>query len=172
MYGVVTKNIVRFFVLILVQVLPLNKINFLGYLSPYLYILFILLLPFELKGWALLLLSFVTGLTVDFFSGTPGLHAAAATFAGFIRPLVIKLVGEKPEYDTTSQPGIRDMGTKWFIPYVITMVTIHHLVLNLLEVFSLNELVQTLLRTIISSIFTILSIIIVEYVFIPKKEKF
>jgi rod shape-determining protein MreD len=171
MYGLVIKNILRFIALVLVQVLLLNKINFLGYLSPYLYILFILLLPFELYGWALLLIAFTTGLTVDFFTGTPGLHAAAATFAGFIRPLVIKLVGEKPDYDITSQPGISDMGTKWFIPYTISMVTIHHLVLNLLEVFSLNEFGQTLLRTIISSIFTILAIFLVQSVFQGKKER-
>src|SRR5512135_3327450 len=115
MYGQVIKNIFRFIVLVLVQVLLLNKINFLGYLSPYLYVLFILLLPFETPGWALLVLSFLTGLTIDLFSGTPGLHAAASTFTGAVRPLAIKLVGEKPGYDITSQPGTRDMGLKWFL---------------------------------------------------------
>ena len=170
MYGQVIKNIFRFIVFVLLQVLLLNKINFLGYLSPYLYVLFILLLPFETPGWALLVFSFLTGMTIDLFSGTSGLHAAAATFTGVIRPLAIKIVGEKPSYDITSQPGIRDMGVKWFLQYIIILVFIHHFVLNLLEVFSFHEFFQTLFRAVLSSVFTILTIFFIQTVFISQKR--
>jgi uncharacterized protein YxeA len=40
----VLQNIVSFIVLVLVQVLVLNNIHFMGYINPYIYILFILLL--------------------------------------------------------------------------------------------------------------------------------
>jgi len=157
--------------LVLIQVLIMNKVNFYGFLNPYVYILFILLLPFETPGWLLLLLSFTIGFTVDIFSGTLGLHAASAVFAGFVRPAIIKFVGEKPEYDITTQPKLQQMGLKWFLAYALTMTFAHHLFLNLLDVFNFSELWQTLLRVVVSSLFTFLFIMLFEYIFSPKKEK-
>ena len=75
---VVLKNIFRFIILVLVQVLVLNNIQFLGYINPYIYILFILSLPVRTPRWASLLLAFVLGLTIDIFANTPGMHASAA----------------------------------------------------------------------------------------------
>jgi rod shape-determining protein MreD len=149
----------------------MNKINFYGFLNPYLYILFILLLPFETSGWLLLIVSFLTGLTIDIFSGTIGLHAASCVFAGFMRPLIIKFVGEKPEYDNTTQPKLEQMGLKWFMAYAFLMTFAHHLFLNLLDVFSFREFWQTLLRVILSSVATFLFIMMFEYLFAAKKEK-
>ena len=171
MNRLVINNIIRFITLVLIQVLIMNKINFYGFLNPYIYILFILLLPFETPGWLLLLLSFFTGLTVDLFSGTMGLHAASSVFAAFMRPLIIKFVGEKPEYDITTQPKLQQMGIKWFTAYALLMTFAHHLFLNVLDVFSFNEFWQTLVRVIVSSLFTFLFIMLFEYIFAPKKEK-
>jgi rod shape-determining protein MreD len=171
MNRLVFSNIARFITLVLIQVLVMNKINFYGFLNPYIYILFILLLPFETPGWLLLLLSFFTGLTVDLFSGTLGLHAASSVFAGFMRPLIIKFVGEKPDYDITTQPKLEQMGLKWFIAYALLMIFAHQLFLNLLDVFSFDEFWQTLLRVIVSAFFTFLFILLFEYIFVPRKEK-
>ncbi len=171
MSKVVAHNIARFFLLILLQVLVLNKISFYGFLNPYVYILFILLLPFETPGWLLLTLSFGLGLSVDLFTGTMGLHAAAAVFLGFVKPGVIRLVGEKPEYDLTTQPTMSEMGFKWFIAYAATMTFIHHLVLNFIDVFNFREFWQTIIRVIISSVFTLLFILVIQYIFTSHKEK-
>jgi hypothetical protein len=170
MSSLVIKNIARFFLLILLQVLVLNKVSFFGFLNPYVYILFILLLPFETPGWLLLTLSFVTGISVDIFSGTMGLHAAAAVFAGFIKPGIVKLVGEKPEYDITTQPTMKEMGFKWFLAYAATMTFLHHLVLNFIDVFSFYEFWRTILRVILSSVFTLLFILLLQYIFTSHKE--
>ncbi len=163
-------NITRFVALVLIQVLFMNKINFFGFLNPYVYILFILLLPFETPGWLLLLLSFAMGITVDVFSGTLGLHAASSVFAGFMRPLIIKTVGEKPEYDITTQPKLQQMGLKWFIAYALLMIFAHQLFLNILDVFSFDEFWQTLLRILVSTLFTFLFIMLFEYIFSPRRE--
>jgi hypothetical protein len=171
MNRLVFTNIVRFVGLILIQVLVMNRINFYGFLNPYIYILFILLLPFETPGWLLLILSFGTGLTVDIFSGTLGLHAASTVFLGFMRPAIIKFVGEKPEYDITTQPKLEQMGLKWFMAYAIVMTFSHHLFLNFVDVFSFTEFWQTLLRVIISTLATFLFIMLFEYIFATKKEK-
>ncbi len=171
MNRLVFTNIVRFVGLILIQVLVMNRINFYGFLNPYIYILFILLLPFETPGWLLLILSFGTGLTVDIFSGTLGLHAASTVFLGFMRPAIIKFVGEKPEYDITTQPKLEQMGLKWFMAYAIVMTFTHHLFLNFVDVFSFTEFWQTLLRVVISTLATFLFIMLFEYIFATKKEK-
>lgn len=171
MNRIVFSNILRFVVLILIQILIMNKINFYGFLNPYVYIIFILLLPFETAGWLLLLLSFFTGLTIDLFGGTLGLHAASAVFAGFVRPLVIKIVGEKPEYDITTQPTLHQMGLRWFIIYSSIVIFAHHLFLNLLDVFSFAEFFKTVTRALISSGFTFLFVILFQYILAPRKEK-
>lgn len=171
MSRIVLVNIARFFLLLILQVLVLNRISFYGFLNPYAYILFILLLPFETPGWLLLALSFVTGLSVDLFSGTMGLHAAAAVFAGFVKPGVVKLVGEKPEYDITTQPTMKEMGLKWFFAYAATMTLLHHFVLNFIDVFSFREFWQTLFRIILSSAFTLLFILLIEFIFTSRKER-
>lgn len=171
MNRLVFTNILRFVALILIQVLIMNKVNFYGFLNPYVYLLFILLLPFETPGWLLLLLSFATGLTVDIYSGTLGLHAASSVFAGFIRPAVIKFVGEKPEYDITTQPKLQQMGLKWFMAYALLLTFAHQLFLNMLDVLSFDEFWQTLLRIIVSTLFTFLFIMLFEYIFAPAKVK-
>jgi len=167
----VPKNIVRFLLLLALQVLVLNHIHFYGFLNPYVYILFILLLPFETPRWLLLTLSFLCGLTVDLFTGTLGLHAAASVFTGFVKPGVIKLVGEKPEYDSTTQPTLKEMGFKWFLAFSATMTFLHHLALNFRNVFSFREFWQTFLRVILSSVFTLIFIMILQYIFTSRKEK-
>lgn len=171
MNRLVFNNLVRFIALILIQVLIMNKVNFYGFINPYVYILFILLLPFETPGLLLLLLSFATGFTVDLFSGTLGLHAASSVFAGFLRPAIIKFVGEKPGYDITTQPKLQQMGLKWFMAYASLMTFAHQLFLNLLDVFSFDEFWQTLLRIVVSSLFTFLFIMLFEYIIASKKEK-
>lgn len=171
MSRLVFQNIFRFLLLVLLQVLLLNKINLYGYLNPFVYILFILLLPFETPGWLLLLISFITGLTIDLFSGVPGLHTAATVLAGFARPAVIKLVGDRDEYNTSMYPSLPNMGLKWFLTYTAILVFIHHAALNFLDVFSFTEFFRTFLRVIISSIFTVLFIILIEYIFVSRKEK-
>lgn len=171
MNRLVFANIMRFIGLILIQILIMNKINFYGFINPYIYILFILLLPFETPGWFLLMLSFLMGVTVDIFSGTMGLHAASSVFIGFLRPVIIKFVGEKPEYDITTQPKLEQMGLKWFMAYAMLLTFAHHLFLNLLDVFSFREFWQTLLRVIVSTLATFLFIMLFEYLFASKKEK-
>ena len=87
----VLQNIVRFVLLILVQVFVLDNIQFLGYATPMIYVLFILSLPVRFHRGALLILAFVMGLIIDMFSNTMGLHAFASVFVAFLRTPVIRM---------------------------------------------------------------------------------
>jgi rod shape-determining protein MreD len=152
-----------FIVLVLLQVILFNNIQFSGYVNPYVYIMFILLLPFETPAWILLPLSFILGMVLDVFSGSPGMHTSATVFAGFVRPSVLTLVAPRDGYEGRSEPSIMNYGIRWFLVYTTLMVLIHHTVLFYLEVFRFAEFFRTFLRVLLSSVFTSSFIMILEY---------
>lgn len=164
------KDIVRFFILIALQVLLLDHVNLGGYINPNLYVFFILLLPFEIPGWLLLISAFLLGLGVDLFSNSTGLHAAASVFMAYIRPWVIRKAGAPADYEGNLKPGIGDMGFRWFLSYSIILILAHHLVLALLDAFRFAEIGMILLRMVFSTLFTTVLVIITEYLFMRKRK--
>jgi hypothetical protein len=156
-------NILRFFFLIIFQVLILNHINLGGYINPYFYIYFILLLPFSTPRWMLLVLSFILGIGIDIFTNTIGLNAAACVFMGFARPFVISAISSGPESLIGDTPSLRNQGMKWFLYYAIILVLVHHVSLFYLEIFRLTEFFATFVRILLSSTFTLMLVLISEY---------
>ncbi|HBF88291.1 MAG TPA: rod shape-determining protein MreD [Bacteroidales bacterium] len=164
MISLLSQNIFRFIGLVLLQVFILNNIQFSGYFNPFLYTLFILLLPFEIPTWFLLILSFILGVTVDVFSNTLGLHTAATVFMGFLRPYVLKVLSPRDGYEPGTLPKIGNFGLSWFLKYSIALVFAHHFMLFFLEVFGFDNFFSTIFRIIASSIFTISLIILSQYI--------
>jgi rod shape-determining protein MreD len=152
-----------FILLILLQVLLFNNIQFSGYVNPYVYILFILLLPIDIPAWLLLLLSFTLGIIIDFFSGSPGIHTSATVLAGFVRPYVIRVVSPRDGYEMGSHPSMKNYGFKWFLSYTLLIVLIHHTTLFYFEVFRFADFFRTFLRVILSTIFSMTFILLIEY---------
>ncbi len=154
-----TKYAIMFIVLVLVQVLILNNIQFSGLINPYVYILFILLLPFATPGYILLGLSFLIGISVDIFCNTPGIHAGASVLLGFVRPGLARLVTSREFIEKGNMPSMKQIGFASFLKYVAIAVLIHHFFLFYAESFSFTGFFETLLRTILSSIFSIVIIL-------------
>ncbi|WP_299777264.1 rod shape-determining protein MreD [uncultured Formosa sp.] len=164
----VISQILKFIALVLVQVLILNHINFLGYINPYLYIIFIILYPIKNNRLVLLLLSFLLGIIIDVFSDSGGIHAAACVTIAYMRPLALKWsFGTVYEHQTIKFNNV-DFGAK--LMYISILTGVHHLVLFLLEVFNFSETLLTLQKTLFSSIFTILQCVIVTIIF-SKRSK-
>jgi rod shape-determining protein MreD len=157
------KNIWRFVFLVLFQVLILNNIQFSGYINPYFYIYFILLLPFETPRWLLLISAFLLGISLDAFTNTFGLNAAACVLMAFVRPFVISAISTGTEFMTGHSPSLKNQGLKWFAYYSIILVLIHHFALFYLEIFRFTEFLQTLIRALLSSAFTLILIFIAQY---------
>jgi rod shape-determining protein MreD len=162
-------QIIRFVVLVLLQVLVINHIRLGGYVHPYIYLIFIMLLPFNTPKWQLLVWGFVLGLTVDLFTGTPGLHAGATTLMAFCRPSIIKLVTGNQKFENITEPNLGQLGGIWFLRYVLCMVLIHHFALFLLESFSFRLIGQVLLRLLLSVPVSVFLIMMILYIF--KREK-
>ncbi len=150
-------NILRFITLILLQVFLLNNINLFGFINPYLYILFILIFPFNGNKALLIFLSFLLGLSIDIFGDSGGIHAAASVFIAFIRPSFLKFsFGVSYEYDSIK------LGKTDFIKrliYITLMVITHHFILFSLEIFNTDHILLILKSTLFSSIFSIVLLI-------------
>lgn len=163
MINSVLRFVVIFTLLILLQVLLFNNIQFSGYVNPYVYLMFILLLPFEIPPWLLLLLSFATGMLIDLFSGSPGMHSSATLLTGFVRPYVLRIISPRDGYEASLNPSMLVYGFKWFFFYTLIMVLVHHTALFYLEVFSFIDFFRTLLRVLLSSVFSITFILLFEF---------
>jgi rod shape-determining protein MreD len=163
-------NIIRFFFLIAFQVLVLNHVYLGGFINPYFYIYFILLMPFDTPKWMLLIASFVIGISIDLFTNTIGLNAAACVLMAFFRPMVINIISSGPESLIGDTPSLKNQGLKWFLYYTVTLVLIHHLALFYFEIFRLNEFFLTLTRVLLSSVFTLILIMLSEYLLFIRQK--
>ena len=156
------KYIIQFIFFVLLQVLILNNIQYSGFINPFLYILFILWLPFDIPKPLLLVVGFVLGFVIDLFGSTLGMHTSACVFLAFCRPFVLQLIAPRDGYDLNQQPGIADFGFRWFLIYASSLTLLHHLFLFFVEVFRFSDFFYTLGRAFSSSVFTILLIIICQ----------
>ncbi len=167
MINVFPRYIISFIILVLLQVLILNNIQLSGYINPYIYILFILTLPFDTPKWALLVLGFLLGLSVDLFTHTVGMHTSATVFLAFLRPALLNSMEPRSGYDPDTNPSIQDYGLRWFFKYTAISILAHHLFLFFIEVFKLESFFQTLSRAILSGIFSLVLILFIK-LFIKK----
>ena len=171
MISEILKIIGSFFILILIQVLILNNIQLGGYINPYLYVFFILMLPFETPKWLVMVLAFIIGVSIDLFSNTAGMHTFASVFMGFTRPYILELFSPREGYIRGTKPTMKHLGTSWFLSYAGILIFMHHLLLFYLEVFRFNEFFATFFRVIMSSLFTMLLVVVSQFLITRTKEK-
>jgi hypothetical protein len=167
------KNIIRFAVFILMQHYVLNKVPHLHkFIVPYLYYLFILWLPFGISRMSLLLVGFLTGITLDFFMMTPGLHAAACVLIAYVRPFVINLLAPKDASGFAyREPSPRSMGWTPYLTYVLFLTLLHHGYMVLLEWLSFGSLLHFLIKIVATTAISMLLVITTELLF-PRSMKF
>lgn len=164
-------NLIRFFALVFLQVFLLKNLTLYNLSTPYPYITFILLLPFETPNLLLFALAFILGLTIDAFYDTPGLHAASCVILAMVRVMFIGLTVQKEGFDNEPEPTLSVMGFRWFFTYATILTLFHHFFLFNLEVFRLSEIQYTLLRFIFSSLFTIILMLISGFLFFRSRER-
>jgi hypothetical protein len=145
-----------------------NRIDLFGYINPFPYILFIILYPVNGNKSGLLLASFFLGILMDMFCNSGGVHAAACIVLAYFRPSIFKFsFGLSYEYQTVK---LNDILTPERFSFILIAVVIHHSVLFILEVFKISLLIDILLRTVLSTLFTIITCIIIIYIIKPGKR--
>jgi hypothetical protein len=167
----VIKNIIRFVLMALLQVLIIQNINLTSYIILLPYVMVIIMLPFETNRLVVMLSSFLLGVCVDYFYDSSGLHASACTVLGFTRYYVLKYIAPRDGYDVGVTPTVEDMGVEWFLRYAGTLVIIHHFCLFYLEIFRFSEFFQTFARVLLSSIGTFGLIYLIQFLFFTRTRK-
>jgi hypothetical protein len=167
------KNIFRLAIFILVQVYVLNRIPHLHrFIVPYLYYLFILWLPFSISRVGLLLIGFVTGLILDYFTMTPGLHAAACVLIAYARPFIISILIPKDTAEFNyREPSPAAMGWAPYSVYVIVLTALHHTYLTLLEWLEFGSFLDFIIKVISTTGISLLLVFTAELLF-PRKVKY
>jgi hypothetical protein len=119
-----------------------------------------------------LILGFITGLSLDYFTMTMGLHAAACTLVAYVRPFVINVLIPK---DTSEfnyrEPSPKAMGWAPFSVYVLVLTLLHHGYLYFLELLQFGGFIEFTLRMLASAAISLLLIFTVELLF-PRRLKF
>jgi len=162
------QRIVWFILLVFVQVAILNHIYFLGYINPMLYILFIILYPLRKEKASFLIISFLLGLTIDLFSNSGGINAAASLFIAFVRMPILKSILKKTDIDLTLF-NIRKTSFTKSITYIATLTFVHHFIIFSLSYFNWGDISTILYRTFATGIFTIILCLITIALFIKNK---
>ncbi len=160
--------ILLFFFLLFLQVFVLNNIHFLGYINPYIYIVFVFFYPLKKNRYSVLLASFLLGLFVDFFSDSGGVHAFSILFIAYIRLFFVKVIFQKSETDFLLFNLRLEPFGKVF-NYVVILTVVHHFLLFSLESFSFQNLGNIFLNTLFSSIFTLFLFFLGTYIFSKKQ---
>lgn len=162
-------NIVRWIVLLFVQIFLLRNLSFYNLSTPFVYVLFILVLPFRIPNLLLFIIAFGTGLTMDAFYDTMGVHTSACVALALVRILFISVSLNRDAIDDP-EPSLGNMGFKWFSIYAVLCIFVHHLVVFFLEAFKLSEFAYTLGRSLLSVIFTMFTVLLVEAIFHNRKS--
>lgn len=152
----------------LLQVFFLQGVVLFEYAFCWLYVSFLLFLPINTDRVVLLLLAFVYGLFVDVFYDTLGVNSIACLALAYSRKWVLELLQPSGGYEPQQRPLLSDMRTGWFASYVLILLTIHHLVLFLVEAASFAYLGVLVLKIVASVLFTFVTIILFQYLFYRK----
>ncbi|MFK8294564.1 rod shape-determining protein MreD [Capnocytophaga canimorsus] len=161
------KNSISFVVLVFIQALIFNHIDFLGYINPMIYLLFIIQAPYKPNRTPFLLASFLMGLSIDIFSDTGGIHAASSVFVAYIRTFALTVAfGKNFEYQPLKLSN-HPFGKVF--TYVSILIITHHTLFYFLEIFNFNHLLTTFVKAVLASIISIIVCLSALYLFSSKK---
>lgn len=161
-------NILRFVLLILVQVLVFNNLNFFGYINPMVYILFLYWYPVKEKRSLFILLSFLLGLMIDWFSDTMAIHAAATVTIAYLRPMLMRFCfGVNYEFQNFK---LTNSTKAQQITFLALLIIVHHLIFFTLEIFSLENTLLILKKVVTISLATLILCLLLSSLFSVSKE--
>jgi hypothetical protein len=167
------KNIIRFVFFILIQAFVLDKVPPLHeYVKPILYFLFILWLPFSINRSGLMIIAFIYGLCMDYFTGTPGLHAVPCVLIAYVRPFLLSILLPQETTELSyNEPSARSLGTMQYAVYVVVLTFLHHACLVLIEWLQFGDFIFFIAKVAATTAISLLLIFVTEILF-PRKARY
>ncbi|WP_086475960.1 MULTISPECIES: rod shape-determining protein MreD [Arenibacter] len=160
--------VIRFLLLIIVQVLVFNNLNYFGYINPMVYLLFLYWYPINDQRAFFILWSFLLGLMVDWFSDTMAIHAAATVTIAYLRPAIMRFCfGSNLEFQNFR---ISSTTQAQQIVFLTLLIFIHHLIFFSLEIFSLGNTLLILKKVLFTGLATLVISLLLRTLFSIKKR--
>lgn len=173
MGATIVRNLIRFVFILLLQVLVFRSLTIyfpvLDNISIIIYPVIIMLLPMRTPNALILMIAFILGILIDMFYNTPGVHASACVFTGFIRPFALSRIEPRGGYSVDSSPTILAYGNSWFLLYASILLFIHLFFLFSVQEFTFAYILRIIIRTVLSFIASLLFILIYMYLFNPRE---
>ena len=169
--GVLVLQLLRFVFYVSIHMLLVSKLVLFDLGWCFFYLGFLLFLPISTPIVLQLVLGFVTGLLMDMFYDTGGVHAAAAVLLCYLRPWVLRLLTPRDGYEAQDSVNVHQMGGQWFVVYMVLLVGLHHLAFFLLELGSFRAFGLTLTKIVASTLFTGLTLLIIQLIFFPASRR-
>jgi hypothetical protein len=162
------SNSFRVIILVLLQGLLFKELPGLTneYIQLFIYPLAILLFPLDLAVPVIVLLSFFTGLFVDFFYGAIGVHAAACTLSGYVRQYIIAAYEPRAGFGSIPIPNVN---LNWFLKYAAIFYAIHLLFYFMVEAFTLVYIGKITGHAIVAWVVSMIGVVLYMLIFNPKK---
>jgi hypothetical protein len=163
-------NFSRFLILILLQVFVFNYVQWFGFLNPFVYLLFIILLPSGISKTFQYIIAFITGFIVDSFLRTYGVQSFACVLTIYLRPYIILILnGLKPlDAGVRPVPGVKPFN--WILVYTLILVFVHQITVTALETFQWVQWWRIIWTSVVNTIFTSFIILCIEYIFYSDKK--
>lgn len=171
MAKVFSYNMVRFIVLVALQVFLFKNMGYYNLATPFPYVLFILLLPVGIPNFVLYCFAFFIGIAIDAFYDTLGVNAAACVALAWGRILFIRVTLQTDQYENYMTPLLGVVSFRWYFLYVFILTLFHHSVLFMLETFTFHQFHYTITRILLSCIFTVVIILLFSLLFYRKKQR-
>lgn len=161
-------NIIRFILLVLVQVLVFNRLNFFGFINPMVYILFLYWYPIKENRAAFIGLGFLLGISIDFFSDTMALHAASTITIAYLRPAIMRFVfGINYEFQSFK---LSNATKAQQFTFLALLILVHHLVYFSLEIFSVANIMLIVKRVLSIGLASLILCLLFSTLFSVNKE--
>lgn len=166
----IVAQVFYFIIYLILQVVLVQKMVLFDVAFCFLYLGFLLMLPFESGAIRLMLMGLLMGLCVDIFYNSLGIHAAASVFIMYLRPYVVSLIAPRGGYEAWMTPKLKIMGFEWFSVYSLMLIFMHHLLLFFVEAGGFSNFFYTLLKVLASTAFTFVVVVIIQYLFYSSRR--
>lgn len=164
-------HLIQFLVLMSLQILLMRNLVLFDTGFCFVYIGFVLFLPIDIDKVLLLVLAFLTGITIDLFYDTAGVHAAATVLIGYLRPFMLKLLTPRDGYEPSDNASLTSMGWNWFLTYGLALLLVHHFTLFFLELNGFKLIGFTLVKIVASTFFTGAVLVILQMLFFARRAR-
>ena len=162
MAGIINR-VIMFVVLLLVQVLILNRVWIFNVATPLLYVYFVVSFPRNSAKGEVLAWSFALGLMVDLFSNTQGMASGTMTLVALLQPYLLELYVPRDSAENLEVTSAT-LGRSKFLTFSTILTLLYCLVFFILEAFNFFEWQLWLLRAVCSTVLTMVLMLAIDSV--------